>query len=72
MNDSLLSKRDLETLERLIDAYTLPRVLEALAAICGDKAEHAQTNWQDRVLARAWRLAGEKLDSLVLHRAFAL
>jgi hypothetical protein len=41
-------------LERLIDTCSLAEVLVALDVICGDKADHLRTNWQDNTSARAW------------------
>lgn len=43
-----------EELEALIDATSLLDVLTALECICGEKAEHIRTNWQDRITARHW------------------
>ena len=51
-------------LERLIDRSSLPMVLEALAAVCGEKADHVRTNWQDNALATVWGRAGRQLDQM--------
>lgn len=53
-----------EHLEQLIDAYGLPRILAELGAIAYAKAEHIQTNWQDRTLSRQWSRLGDKLTQL--------
>jgi hypothetical protein len=42
-------------LETLIDRTSLQSVLMALSEICCEKAEHVETAWQDKHLARAWR-----------------
>jgi len=41
-------------LELLVDAHGLHEVLNELAVICGEKAEHLRANWQDGASARAW------------------
>ena len=41
-------------LEAMVDRVGLANVLFALEHICGAKAEHIRTNWQDRVTAKAW------------------
>lgn len=50
-----------ETLEGLIDSYSLASVLETLETICHDKAEHLRANWQDEGQARLWGSAAAKL-----------
>ena len=51
-----------EALERLVDASSLWCVVEALAVIAMEKAEHIQSNWQDEHLAQDWALASCVLD----------
>lgn len=41
-------------LEKLVDSCGLSSVLMALSEICGAKAEHIATNWQDAQLAKDW------------------
>lgn len=43
-----------EMLEGLVDRWTLTDVLEQLARVCGEKAEHLRSNWQDNESARVW------------------
>lgn len=43
-----------DMLEGMVDRWTLTAVLEELAAVCGDKAEHLRANWQDKESARVW------------------
>lgn len=45
------------TLESLVDSCGLGAVLEALSAICGEKAEHIDQAYGDGALARHWRTA---------------
>lgn len=55
-----------EHLEQLIDAYGLPRLPATFAEIAHAKAEHVQTNWQDKQLAGQWTIAAQKLERLSL------
>jgi hypothetical protein len=41
-----------EMLERLVDENGLTAVLDALATVCYEKADHVQSNWQDSALRR--------------------
>lgn len=59
----LLEVKDIETLERVIDAYDLPSVLEAIDQICIEKAQHIRENWQDESTARAWDRMGSFVDT---------
>jgi hypothetical protein len=59
-----LSDESKAVLEELVDADSLDGVLEALAAICREKADHIRANYDDRSLARAWAIAGIRLEIL--------
>ena len=52
------------TLETLIDQHGLGTLLAALSNVCFAKAEHVQTNWQDKALAKAWSTSGKRLDKV--------
>jgi hypothetical protein len=52
--EEALSKQDVDSLEKLIDVYSLGAVLSALSYICGEKAAHVAENWQDMRLAKDW------------------
>lgn len=43
-----------EQLEQLVDRFGLGMILDELAIICDEKAEHVQSNWQDGHLAKVW------------------
>lgn len=43
-----------DDLERLIDMTSLAEVLETLAKIASEKAEHVRSTWQDDPLGREW------------------
>lgn len=45
-------------IEQAVDEFGLKRVVDALAGICYDKAEHVLNNWQDRPLAGWWSRRG--------------
>jgi hypothetical protein len=57
-------------LEQFIDQHGLAETLEKIAEICSGKAEHIETNWQDRKTARPWILLSNAIAH-VAHRAFA-
>jgi hypothetical protein len=61
-----LSKKQTDDLEGLVDRTSLAEVLFALGEICFGKAEHLETNWQDRNAAKAWERAGKRLDSVTV------
>ena len=50
------------TLEALVDTHGLHAVVAELAGICGAKAEHVRSNWQDAVLAQVWERYARALD----------
>jgi hypothetical protein len=50
-----------EELEALIDRHGLTHVVNTLAVVCIEKAEHLRTNWQDGVTAKAWDADGKTL-----------
>lgn len=49
-----LTQAEREALEFLMDAAGVAPIMEALSEICGEKAEHIESAWQDRPLARRW------------------
>ena len=53
-----------ESLERMIDQNGLQAVLVALANVCGDKAEHLASNWQDTTSAKVWEKRGKRLEDV--------
>lgn len=63
MGDVAMTTSEQDKLEAMIDTYGLFAVLDALSGICGGKAEHIQSNWQDNHLAKAWERAEKACDS---------
>lgn len=53
-------------LEILIDQHSLAGVLDAVAVICREKADHIRTEWQDPNTAREWDLAASRIDLTAL------
>jgi hypothetical protein len=49
-------------LEGMVDRVGMANVLYALAHIALAKADHLETNWQDRASAYLWRVGAGKLD----------
>ena len=46
-----------ETVEAYIDRFSLAELLQIVGEICAAKADHIETNWQDRDTAREWTRA---------------
>ena len=62
--DRTLDNTERDELEQLIDRTSLAAVLDGLAQICSEKAEHVSTNWQDKQLYAAWdAMAGHVLKA---------
>ena len=56
----------LAVLEALVDGFSLPTVVSALADLCDEKAEHVATAWQDTTLAKTWAQAAVALNRAAL------
>lgn len=50
-------------LESIVDTYSLREVLDALAEMCREKAQHVTENWQDTTLAETWGSAADEVQS---------
>lgn len=57
-----VTTQEREALEALIDKTSLHQVLNAIAGICEDKAEHMRTNWQDQPAANEWARHAHALE----------
>ena len=53
-----------ELLEGIVDRFGLSAALDALATVCGAKADHLMSNWQDDASARPWSRLGRRLDTV--------
>lgn len=51
-------------IEEMIDKVGLSKFLFMLAEVCGEKAEHIRTNWQDRNLAKEWDADAKAIEKL--------
>ena len=51
-----------DQIEALIDAHGLYAVTLALVEVCGDKAEHLATSWQDYDAEKRWHKAAKAFD----------
>jgi hypothetical protein len=49
-------------LETSVDSFSLAQVLESLAEICREKAQHLADNWQDESTAKLWEKAASRID----------
>ena len=59
----------LDALEGLVDKHGIVLIMMGLVHIADEKAEHIQSNWQDLVLANAWRKVSDALISKRLSNA---
>ena len=65
LKDIVAEGTDRAQLETLVDRYSLANVLEALVAVCGDKADHVRANWQDAGLAKDWATDARTIDRII-------
>ena len=63
-----MNQEQQDVLEGLVDSHTLSGVLSALEIICGEKAEHLRSNWQDEKSAKVW----DKAASVMGKAAFTI
>jgi hypothetical protein len=55
-------RTDLESiLEDLVDSTSVPDVLEALANVCHEKADHLRSDWQDSVMSAMYERVGNRI-----------
>lgn len=67
MPTGTLDRPTCNQIEALIDSHSLTRVLESIALICREKADHIRENWQDKVTAEPWDKAARHIDSVADH-----
>lgn len=53
-----------DALERTVDHIQLSGILDLLAEIARDKAQHIEKTWQDRPLASKWTSASDRLEQM--------
>jgi ribosomal protein S15P/S13E len=55
-----------ESLESMLDRAPggLKEILNLLAEICQEKADHLESNWQDRISAQGWMNVADKISEL--------
>lgn len=53
-----------DALERTVDHIQLSGILNLLAEIARDKAQHIEETWQDGPLASKWASASDKLERM--------
>jgi hypothetical protein len=62
-----LSAADELVLEGLVDKFGLQNVLNGLACICSGKADHIESNWQDKRFAKHWEKAAVHIMNAADH-----
>jgi hypothetical protein len=53
-----------DEIEQMVDKVGLSKFLFMLAEVCNEKAEHIQTNWQDRNLAKEWTADARAIEKI--------
>ena len=51
-------------LESIIDSVGLAYAIELMSVVCGEKADHLESNWQDYIAAKDWTKDGNRLSSV--------
>ena len=51
-----------ETLESILDQFTMTTIIDFLSSIASEKAEHLRSNWQDEPAARQWERMSKVLE----------
>ncbi len=52
-----------DALEALVDKFNLARVLELLSEVAYAKAEHLESNWNDKHASHTWIAAGARVGN---------
>jgi len=61
MTNDMFATNDMNTMEYLIDRYGLNAVLDNMADIASEKADHVFINYNDTVTADTWDRAASNL-----------
>jgi hypothetical protein len=56
--------KDADVVEGILDRRDMKQMLEMLASISYEKAEHLRGNWQDEASAKSWEQTASKLEKL--------
>lgn len=59
-----LTNIDADAIEVMIDRFGLDAVLETVADIAREKADHIRVNWQDSINARSWDRIANRIDPI--------
>jgi hypothetical protein len=54
LNEYGFTEQEVFQVENLVDRRGIEQLLQQLSEICGLKAEHIASNWQDTLLAKRW------------------
>lgn len=64
INEEMVSGQGMDDIEDLIDKYGLEGICDAISHICGEKADHVRSTWQDEPMAKAWEKNAKLFDAL--------
>ena len=59
-----LVDKQIEEIEHILDQTSLDAVIDALATVCWEKADHLRSNWQDDMSAKVWERKAKALAKL--------
>ena len=65
-----ISEKDV--LESFMDLYSMETLLDVMAQISLEKAEHIAREWQDNALAKQWMAVGMKLDHVKISKPISV
>jgi hypothetical protein len=65
MVDQGVIKEVKHLMEEVMDKEGLAQLVQLVAEICYEKAEHVLTNWQDKNLAKLWEKDAKLLERVV-------
>jgi len=60
-----ITQDEVNTIESIIDRVGMAEFAETVTAIAHGKAEHLESNWQDKGMARVWNRIARRFDKLV-------
>lgn len=63
----MIQPNDRDKIEAIIDRTSLRDVLQGIAQICYDKAEHIASNWQDHPLSMTWDRAAGLIEKVTVN-----
>lgn len=67
-----MTQEDKGILEAMVDKHGMASVLEGLSCVCHEKAGHVLSNYDDRIMASAWRRGAARVDKAQAYQDWPL